>query len=186
MKPLTLVLEGLYSYRTRTVIDFEKLTQSGLFGIFGPVGSGKSAILEGITFALYGETARMSRNERSYNMMNLRSDRLFIEFIFQVRGARYKFNAASKRNSQDFNDIRNVKRRAYRREGGEWIPLDGSVTENAKEIIGLNYDNFRRTIIIPQGQFQEFLQLKQRVSGPPCWRSFSVWNGSISKGGPPF
>jgi len=160
VKPILLEVEGLYSYRERTSIDFEKLTRAGLFGIFGPVGSGKSAILEAVTFALYGETARMTRNERSYNMMNLRSDKLFIDFRFRVRGVVYRFTASSSRNSKDFNDIRNPKRGAYKEESGEWVPLDGGVSENAERILGLNYMNFRRTIIIPQGKFQEFLQLK--------------------------
>ncbi|MBI9103591.1 MAG: SMC family ATPase [Spirochaetales bacterium] len=159
MKPLLLEVEGLYSYRERTSIDFEKLTRAGLFGIFGSVGSGKSAILEAITFALYGETARMNRNERAYNMMNLRSDKLMLDFRFQVRGEVYRFTASSTRNSKDFNDIKNPKRGAYKDVSGEWVPLDGGVSENAERILGLNYLNFRRTIIIPQGKFQEFLQL---------------------------
>jgi DNA repair protein SbcC/Rad50 len=40
--------------------------------------------------------------------------------------------------------------------GNDWLPVE---TENLEAAIGLSYDNFKRTIIIPQGQFQEFLQL---------------------------
>lgn len=40
--------------------------------------------------------------------------------------------------------------------GGQWEPIE---VEALEEVIGLSYDNFKRTIIIPQGQFQEFLQL---------------------------
>ncbi len=162
MKPIRLEVKGLYSYREAAVIDFESLTQSGLFGIFGPVGSGKSAILEAITFALYGETARMSQLERSYNMMNLQSDELFIDYQFQVRGIIYRFTASSTRNSRNFNDIRNLRRSAYQKTEGGWVPLEKGATESAETIIGLNYKNFRRTIIIPQGKFQEFLQLTRK------------------------
>lgn len=56
MIPLKLILEGIYSYQERQTIDFTALTDVGLFGIFGSVGSGKSSILEAITYALYGET----------------------------------------------------------------------------------------------------------------------------------
>ena len=84
MLPLKLTIEGLYSYQTKQTIDFSELTQAGLFGIFGAVGSGKSSILEAVSFALYGETERMnSKDSRAYNMMNLRSNRSFIEFDFQ-------------------------------------------------------------------------------------------------------
>jgi exonuclease SbcC len=46
MIPLKLTLEGIYSYQERQTIDFTALSQAGLFGIFGAVGSGKSSILE--------------------------------------------------------------------------------------------------------------------------------------------
>ena len=80
MIPVKLEIEGLYSYQEKAVIDFARLTEGKLFGIFGQVGSGKSALLEAITFALYGETERMGSVGRKYNMMNLRSDKLFIRF----------------------------------------------------------------------------------------------------------
>ena len=59
MIPLQLSLEGIYSYQKRQTIDFTALTDAGLFGIFGAVASGKSTILEAISFALYGESDRM-------------------------------------------------------------------------------------------------------------------------------
>ena len=46
MRPLQLKLKGINSYREEQVIDFETLTSQGLFGIFGPTGSGKSTILD--------------------------------------------------------------------------------------------------------------------------------------------
>lgn len=83
MIPIQLTLEGLYSYQERQKIDFENLTEAGLFGIFGSVGSGKSSILEAISFALYGETERLNaRDKRAYNMMNLKSNKSYIEFDF--------------------------------------------------------------------------------------------------------
>lgn len=53
MKPLKLEFDGINSFSDRAVIDFVKLTKSGLFGIFGDTGSGKSTILDCINFALY-------------------------------------------------------------------------------------------------------------------------------------
>ena len=76
MIPIKLIIKGLYSYREAQEIDFTRLTEASIFGIFGKVGSGKSSILEAITFALYGDTERMNKSgdDRNYNMMNLRSD----------------------------------------------------------------------------------------------------------------
>ena len=45
MVPVRLTLEGIYSYREAQTIEFNRLTEAKLFGIFGPVGSGKSTIL---------------------------------------------------------------------------------------------------------------------------------------------
>ena len=61
VKPEKLVLEGVYSYKNRTEIDFETLCDADLFGIFGNVGSGKSAILESVTWVLYGKIERLER-----------------------------------------------------------------------------------------------------------------------------
>ncbi|MCX6306926.1 MAG: SMC family ATPase [Bacteroidetes bacterium] len=158
MIPLKLTIEGLYSYRTRQTIDFTNLTQSGLFGIFGGVGSGKSSILEAISFALYGESERLnSRDKRNYNMMNLKSKKLLIDFEFRSHNdTRYQFVVLGSRNRNKFEDVGAFDRKAARFENGEWIPIPVSDIER---ITGLNYQNFRRTIIIPQGKFQEFLQL---------------------------
>ena len=52
MRPLQLKLKGINSYREEQVIDFETLTSQGLFGIFGPTGSGKSTILDAMTLAI--------------------------------------------------------------------------------------------------------------------------------------
>ena len=107
MIPLRLVLEGLYSYQERQVVDFSRLTDAGLFGIFGAVGSGKSSILEAITFALYGATERLNQaDKRGYNMMNLRSNRLYIEFDFlNYEQRKYRVVRESKRSKKDFQKI---------------------------------------------------------------------------------
>ena len=73
MIPIKLTIQGLYSYQEKQTIDFSKLTQASIFGIFGNVGCGKSSILEAVTFALYGKTDRLnlSGDNRNYNMMNI-------------------------------------------------------------------------------------------------------------------
>jgi len=159
MIPIKLTIQGLYSYQKKQTIDFAKLISAGLFGIFGAVGSGKSSILEAITYALYYDTDRMnSRDNRAYNMMNLKSNELLIDFEFETGKDQTTFRAVVKgrRNSKDFEKVNAFERSAYIKENGAWIPIEPS---SLKEVIKLSYDNFKRTIIIPQGQFQEFLQL---------------------------
>ena len=158
MIPIHLKIAGIYSYRQKQEIDFRTLTEAHLFGIFGAVGSGKSAILEAIMFALYGETERLnSRDMRAYNMMNLKGNEAFIQFDFLAPGDKglYRAVVKGKRNSKNKEDVK-FERSLYQVSGIDLIPVDPA---EIASILGISYDNFRRTIIIPQGKFQEFLQL---------------------------
>ena len=160
MIPVQLTIQGLYSYQEKQNIDFTQLTAAHLFGIFGTVGSGKSSILEAITFAIYGRSDRLnlSGDNRYYNMMNLKSNELLIDFIFETgkEQTAYRATVKGRRNGRNFEDVKTLERLAYQKKGNGWQPIEPEALEHA---IGLSYDNFKRTIIIPQGQFQEFLQL---------------------------
>ncbi len=158
MIPVKLTIQGLYSYQERVEIDFTRLLEGQLFGIFGAVGSGKSALLEAMTYALYKQSERIDRSGRGYNMMNLRSKELFISFEFKVGAEeeRFKFEVRSKRGTKDFTNIRAGEHIGYQWAEDKWVPLD---VNSAEPILGLSYENFIKTIIIPQGKFQEFLHL---------------------------
>ncbi len=158
MIPKQLTIEGIYSYQKRQTIDFTRLTDAGLFGIFGATGSGKSSILEAISFALYGETERLNaRDKRSYNMMNLKSNRAFIGFDFyNYDNTLYRVTREFKRNSKNFEDVHTPKVIFYAYKSGAWLPLEHT---DAQKIINLSYHHFKRTMIIPQGKFREFLEL---------------------------
>jgi exonuclease SbcC len=161
MIPQHLTIKGLYSYKNQQVIDFNNLTGASLFGIFGSVGSGKSSVLEAIMFALYGDTERLNKSgdERYYNMTNLSSDELLIDFICLAgkEDTRYRFVVRGKRNRRNFKEV-NIERKAYQWMEDSWSPI--TTDEVAEKVIGLSYENFRRTVIIPQGNFQEFIELK--------------------------
>ncbi len=156
MIPIKLTLRGIHSYRETQIIEFDKLTEAGLFGIFGKVGSGKSTILEAISFVLFGKRERAS----NYDLFNLRSDKLLIDF--ECRAGRdnhlYRFVVDGRRNGKQFDKV-SVDRKAYQwlPELKDWSPID--YEDPAEKIIGLSYDNFKRTIIIPQGRFQDFIDL---------------------------
>lgn len=159
MIPIRLKIKGLYSYQEEQMIDFGKLVDANIFGVFGSVGSGKSTILEAISYALYGEVDRMNRAGRNYNMLNLKSNELLIDFEFRnFEDIEYRVLVKGKRNSKQFGDVKPFTKTAYQKINKEWEAIE-NFERDVEQIVGLSYINFRRTIIIPQGKFQEFLQL---------------------------
>lgn len=168
MIPVKLSIQGLYSYQALQEVAFQELIGASVFGIFGKVGSGKSSLLEAISFVLYGESERLNgRDNRAYNMMNLKSNHLIIDFEFRA-GAdhqRYKFVYEAKRHPKKHHDIASTERRQFCWEQGEWRPIGlekDDVAALTTSIVGLDYANFKRTIIIPQNQFREFLELNPK------------------------
>jgi exonuclease SbcC len=89
-------------------------------------------------------------------MMNLKSNELLIDFEFRSGSEWYRSIVKGKRHSKQFDNVPSLKRSAYRLQEGAWLPVELGELERS---IGLNYDHFKRTVIIPQGRFQEFLQL---------------------------
>ncbi len=166
MIPIRLAVEGLYSYQQRQEVNFNRLIESGLFGIFGQVGSGKTSLLEAISFVLYGRSERLNAktDNRAYNMMNLRTGQMRIEFEFRAGASeqRYRYIYEAKRNRKQHHEINTGDRKVYRWESDQWMPQSVEKTDIGlftQQVLGLDYDNFKRTVIIPQNQFREFLEL---------------------------
>lgn len=158
MIPVRLEIQGLYSYREKQTVEFDQLTGAGLFGIFGAVGSGKSSILEAILLALYGSTERLSDRGEKNSMLNLQSDQLLINFEFRAgknNAKTYSARYATKRNPKNFEEVKPAEHTFYERVGNTWE----AVSETGEEIIGMQKNHFKQTVIIPQGKFREFIDL---------------------------
>jgi DNA repair protein SbcC/Rad50 len=177
MIPKYLKIKGLYSYQEEAEIDFDKLSEAHIFGIFGRVGSGKSSILEAITLALYGEVSRMSASGRNYNLMNLKSNQLHIEFIFEAAADTYRIVVDAERNRKNFDKVESYKFRYFKQEVGQWQPMR---TFDPKEIIGLEIENFTKAVIIPQNHFHEFLMMKDSDRNTMLKNLFSLEQYDLS------
>lgn len=160
MLPISLTLKGFLSYKDSQTIDFTQLTKAGIFGIFGNTGAGKSTLVEAILLALFNDADRMnSRENRVYNFMNLQSNELYIEFTCKSLFTEKLYVATlhAKRNSKNFDAISTTNHQCYRIDNEKKIPI--TQEKIVQEVTGLNYKNFKQTIIIPQGKFLDFIQL---------------------------
>ncbi|UNK20046.1 AAA family ATPase [Paenibacillus sp. N3/727] len=163
MKPISLKVAGLQSYREPQEIDFEQLCETGLFGIFGPTGSGKSTLLDAITLAMYGKVERAVNGTQG--IMNHSEDSLFVSFTFELASAdgpeRYRVERRFKRVNE-LSISNTISRFVVITDEGEAVIADklADVTRCIEEKIGLKMDDFTRAVVLPQGKFAEFLSLK--------------------------
>ena len=158
MKPVYLSFCGINSFSERAEIDFEKLLEYGIFGIFGDTGSGKSTILDCIGFALYGNVAR-SRSGSIADIINYNADRADVAFEFEIffEGKRRRFRA--ERELKRKNAAQSAK--VFEREEGRLTALaDGVRESNAllERIVGLEQKDFEKCIALPQGEFAQFVK----------------------------
>lgn len=166
MKPILLKIKGLNSFLEEQEIDFERLASRGLFGIFGPTGSGKSSILDAVTIALYDKIARDTGKYRDF--INKEADTAFVSLKFKLgtgeNGKEYTAERLYKRT--DKAACKAVSARLYEKNSaGEITVLADKPTETTKEtekILGLSYEDFSRSVVLPQGKFNEFLNLAGR------------------------
>lgn len=156
-------IAGLQSYRQAQEIDFTALTEMGLFGIFGPTGSGKSTILDAITLAMYGKVGRASGGTQG--IMNQSEDALFVSFTFELTSAVGNEKYRVERRFKRMNEVsisNTISRFIALTEKGEVVLADklADVTKCVEQKIGLKFDDFTRAVVLPQGKFAEFLSLK--------------------------
>lgn len=160
MKPVKLRFSGLNSYRSRQEIDFQILGADGLFGIFGPTGSGKSSILDAITLALYGGVDRASNNTRG--IIHQLEKSLEVAFQFQLGEERFLVERRYDRNPKD-PEAAMAKQARLRKFAscGETVLASKpqEVTARIEGILGIGKDEFFRAVVLPQGKFDRFLRL---------------------------
>ncbi len=167
MRPKLLEIEGLQSFRDAQKIDFDRLGETGLFGIFGPTGSGKSTVLDAITFTLFGKVKRAERGTQGIINTNHKTAKVSFAFELVKDGQRktYRVERTYQRKKDSENACEpKVVRLIEVTDVGE-IPLSdkaSEVTGKVEELLGLSHDDFTRAVVLPQNSFQEFLLLDNR------------------------
>jgi exonuclease SbcC len=146
MRPIRLTLEGFTSFRTHQSLDFSTLD---LFAITGLTGAGKSSLLDAITYALYGKVSRKSNIDE---LVSQGATELKVEFQFSVQQTEYKVLRTWRyRPSTPV-----TKCLLDKLQDGKWERCDRTV--KVEDILMMDFDTFTRVIVLPQGQFDEFLK----------------------------
>lgn len=177
MKILKLIFENINSYQGKVEIDFmdpEFQKGNNQFVISGPMGAGKSTILDAVTLALYGTTARLGRlttgsKEKSGELINKHSGYCRSEVVYScAKGVFRSIFYQRKAHGNVWGNLQDPECALYEmNDVVERQLLDKASTDTlqkkTEEVIGLNYEQFILCTLIPQGEFDRFLTSDDRV-----------------------
>ena len=152
MIPIYLKMEGFLTFKNPTLINFEDFVDSGIFLVSGPTGSGKTSIFDAISYALYGKATGGGREAKELRSHLIGDDDEFsVEFKFRSGKEEYLINRWQKGqragkvrlvvNDDDENPITKVR----------------EINDKIFEVLGLNADQFCKIVMLPQGEFRNFL-----------------------------
>lgn len=165
MRAIRLSVRAFGPYLEKQTIDFEMLGNESIFLITGPTGAGKTTIFDAICYALYGRASGSDRDQDS-----LRSHFAAIDVPTEVE---FRFAL----NNNVYEIIRNPKQQKKKERGegyteepakailyeivnGEKQLLSSrikDVNESIEEKLGFDYEQFRKMVLIPQGEFRKLI-----------------------------
>ncbi|MDC3169434.1 AAA family ATPase [Paracoccaceae bacterium] len=168
MRPLKLTIEAFGPFAGKEVVNFLGLADQQLFGVYGQTGSGKSSIFDAIAFALFGESMKGDLNYIRSHYSDI--DTLCrVEFIFETSNKTFLVERSPTQSSSTRKDIPGtanlfdvtgipVNEISHLNRGR--VISEKKLTETTREIIkilGYGFNEFKRIVLLPQGEFQEFL-----------------------------
>ena len=157
MKLLRLKLEAFGPYGGSEIIDFRALRYSKLFLIHGPVGSGKTFLLDGICFALYGRSSGGERSRKGLRNLTAADSQDTIACLDFQSGSN-SYRVERRFNSQSDEVV--LYRLPEIGEPGRRDILsatEGGVSSMIVRLLGLTAEQFCQVAILPQGRFRRFL-----------------------------
>lgn len=161
MKILKIKSLNINSLKGEFEIDFEKfLKDESLFAITGPTGAGKSTILDVITCALYGRTARLTNPNE---LMSRHTGECLCEVEFEVKGKVYRSSWSQKRARKSSDGaFQSAKMEVSEIESGKVLESYLSkVPKYIEDLSGLDFDRFIQSMMLAQGSFDAFLKAKE-------------------------
>jgi exonuclease SbcC len=156
VRPVRLELEGFTAFRAPTVVDFDG---ADLFALVGPTGSGKTSVIDALTFALYGSVPRLDDRRAVAPVISQNLTEARVRLDFNVDGEAYtaaRVVRATKAGGA-------TTREARLQRGDEVLAgTADEVTDAVTALLGLSFEHFTTCVSLPQGQFARFLHDKPR------------------------
>lgn len=178
MRPLTLTMTAFGPYAGQETVDFREAVKSGLFGIYGSTGSGKSTIFSAMTFALFGEASRNEQDTSSLRSHHADANTLTqVEFIFEVGASRYRIcrtpdqmrpakrgdGETKEAHSAWLFDVTGLEPEDISDDNRGKLIAEKKVSDvktAVQDRLGYGADQFRQIVLLPQGKFETFLTAK--------------------------
>jgi len=171
MRPLRLLLDGFGSYREPADIDLHDVD---FFALVGPTGSGKSTVIDGLCFALYGTVPRWGKENVIAQALAPAANSCRVCLIFEAAGQRYGAVRALTRDKKGLVHTKEARLERLDPQIPASSPLidllaasieplaegPDQVKAQVQGILGLTYEHFTQSVLLPQGRFSEFLHAK--------------------------
>jgi exonuclease SbcC len=151
MRPLRLKLNNFTAFRAEQEIDF---TDLDLFALWGPIGSGKSSILDAMTYALYGEVDRVGT--RMSQLISQGQPRMAVSLDFKVGRETLRVSRSTPASGSSKALLERLQGDGWETYGPGADSVRG-VNSIIRTAVGLDYDAFTRSVVLPQGKFAQFL-----------------------------
>ena len=167
MKLCKLMLKNLNSFRGDVNLDFENppLEDASLVAITGPTGAGKTTLLDAICVALYGKTPRLSGtgSQNPSHLISHGEKDAFAEVHFIANGTRYIAAWSIRGGSSPSVQLRYAEddkliSDKLSTRGKSLGSSQRTVSEEVESILGLDFDAFKRSVMLAQGEFAAFLK----------------------------
>ena len=126
-----------------------------LIGVVGPIGSGKSTILDAIAFALYGRTPRIGRGTRS--LIHQRAEHAAVYLRFEAKNQVWEAVRQLRASGASQHALYRLFDDSEDAEQVEKVLLERDVKTRIEELLGLDFAAFGRSVLLAQGEFARFL-----------------------------
>lgn len=173
MRPLKLIINAFGPYAGKEELDFTKLNGNNIFVISGPTGAGKTTIFDAISFALFGESSGGNREIETLKSHHAKSTEVsYVELEFIAKGNVYRIIRFPVQTVEKKLKNGTVKQIEKKHTVELYLSKDKVLTKTTEveneieKILGLNANQFKQIVMLPQGEFKKLLEAESKDKEP--------------------